>query len=188
MKKLTFLTKIFLFLTSYSPLVIIYLIVDFDSEEICYFTHPILSLSAIILIILLLLFTYFFFRHFNNSQDNENVSIINVSNMDGELLSYIFTYILPFLGFPEDKKLIVSLFILTMIGFIYIRSNMIGINPIIGLFGYHIIKIEYKKDEWQKNKIGIFISKFSYEELVNEKKIKITEINQGIYLLKEAIE
>ncbi|MGE4456613.1 MAG: hypothetical protein AB7E13_06740 [Arcobacteraceae bacterium] len=188
MKKLTSWTKIFLFLTSYSPLAIIYLIVDFDSEEVCYFTNPIWSLSAIVLIILLFIFTYLFFRHFNNSQDNENVSIVSVSNMDGELLSYIFTYILPFLGFPEDKKLIVSLFILVMIGFIYIRSNMIGINPIIGLFGYHIVKIEYRKDGWSKNKIGIFISKLSYEELVNEKKIKATEINQGIYLLKETLE
>ena len=106
MKQLTVLTKILLFLTSYSPLAVIYLIIDFDGDAVCYFSNPVFSLLAVVILVLIFLFTYFFFKHFNNSSDNENVVIINVSNMDGELLSYIFTYILPFLSITVNGCLL----------------------------------------------------------------------------------
>lgn len=107
--------------------------------------------------------------------------------MDGEILSYIFTYILPFLGFPSDKQLPISLFLLIIIGILYIKSDMIGINPILSLCGFHILKVELEKDGWKKTKDVILISHKDYFLLKHSEIISTIQIEKSLYLLKEIV-
>jgi len=105
--------------------------------------------------------------------------------MDGEILAYIFTYVLPFLGFPEERRLIVVLFLLLIIGILYIRSDMIGINPLLAVFGYHVIKVEWTKDEWQKPKEAMLLSKQDYFDIKQKHTVDAIQINNELFFVKE---
>jgi hypothetical protein len=184
MKQLTGLTRFLLFFTSYLPLVIIFLIIDFKDLKFPFFNHPIACAITIVAIALLLIFTRRFVFYFQDSQDRENVEIVSVESMDSEVLSYIFSNILPFLGFPAERRMAVVIFLLIVVGIIYSHSNMIGINPVLSiLFGFHILKVEFKKADWPTPKTSILLSRLSFWELKHEKKICITQLHNEIFML-----
>jgi len=71
------------------------------------------------------------------------VRVSESQSRDVELIGYILTYLLPFLdiSFSEFTSLVpLGLFIL-VIAVLYINSNMIHVNPILNLLGYHILEI-----------------------------------------------
>ena len=105
MQKLTIFSKLILFLTSYIPLGIICLIIDFDKFQYPFFKHNIGSLLLILLIIILIILLILLLRHFRvRASGWEKMNIVKVENMDNQLVAYIFTYILPFLGFPAARR------------------------------------------------------------------------------------
>jgi hypothetical protein len=188
MKKVSLFSKVILFLNSYTPLGIMYLIGDYSDLKYPFFTHPIFSAILSFCIVVLWIILFLFIRHFKKAEDRQNVKTINVRNLDNEILSYIFTYIIPFLSFPADKTIPMSLILLFVIGILYIKSDMIGINPILSICGYHLIKVEFTNDTWETSKESIVISKIDYFTIKCSKKIKITKIHNEIYLLQEVIE
>ncbi|MCX6168658.1 MAG: hypothetical protein NTX65_04940 [Ignavibacteriales bacterium] len=186
MNKLTLLSRLILFLTSYIPLGIIFLIIDFRELIYPFFKNPFISFSLIVFTCILIVLLLTFLKYFKNkSSPIESMKIINVQNMDGEILAYIFTYILPFLGFPTEKQFPISLFLLIVIGILYIKSDMIGINPILAFFGFHILKVEWTKDGWKKSKEVVLISKEDYFILKHSEIISTIQIEKNLYLLKE---
>ena len=188
MNKLTLFSKLVLFLTSYIPLGIIFLIIDYTKSSNLFFKSPSFSIPLLGVMLALLLFLFSFLSYFKNkSSPIETMKVINVNSMDGEILSYIFTYILPFLGFPSDKQLPISLFLLIIIGILYIKSDMIGINPILSLCGFHILKVELEKDGWKKSKEVILISQKDYFLLKHSEIISTIQIEKSLYLLKEIV-
>lgn len=112
------------------------------------------------------------------------MTIVSVENMNSGILAYIFTYILPFLGFPEERQLGVLIFLLIIIGILYVRSDMLGINPLLAIFGYHIVKIEWKMDGWPKPQEATVISKFTYYETKQSKAIDVMPIQNELHLAK----
>lgn len=67
----------------------------------------------------------------------------SVENRDGEAMSYLVSYVIPFLG-TEDAQfcdLLVKLVIFAILGLLYISSNMICINPVFILFGLHVYSV-----------------------------------------------
>ncbi len=189
MKRLTPVSKIILFLTSYIPLGIILLIIDFDKFTYPFFQNEIYAFVIIILIILLPILLFFFLNHFKHRTSGwEKVKVKSVENMDSAILSYIFTYILPFLSFPEERRIVVIVFMLIIIGILYTRSDMLGINPLLAVWGYHIVKIVWKKDDWPQSKEAILISKHDYYYIKQVKQseiINVFQLQNELYLLKE---
>ena len=104
--------------------------------------------------------------------------------MDNQLLSYIFTYILPFLGFPAERRIVVVIFLLIIIGVLYIRTEMIGINPVLALFRYYIIKVEWKKSGWKDARTVMLISRMDSYSLKYKMTIDAIQIYNELYLLK----
>jgi hypothetical protein len=63
--------------------------------------------------------------------------------MDGEVLSYIAAYLIPFLGIDLTKTNDVVLFcgFLVVLCIVYINSNMLFVNPLLSLAGFHTFEI-----------------------------------------------
>ena len=59
-------------------------------------------------------------------------------------MSYIVTYLLPFLAVKmNDKMDVASLgLFLSVVGVLYVNSNLIHTNPILSIMGYHLFEIE----------------------------------------------
>jgi hypothetical protein len=101
---------------------------------------------------------FLFFRTYRGMTPDQ-VTIKTVSTRDSETLSYIVSYLLPFLGisFMDIPSALSLVIFVVIIGIIYISSNMVYINPILSLRGYHMLEIEDGT-----GKISVLVTKRSY--------------------------
>jgi hypothetical protein len=71
----------------------------------------------------------------------ERIRVESWSSKTGEALSYIVTYIIPFLNFDPAKDLVPLLILLGVIGVVYVNSNLLYTNPVLSLFGIRIFEV-----------------------------------------------
>lgn len=153
------ITLLLLFLTSYTPLFLL-IAIRYTLINRSHFIFGGLSIAAIkeclkwfgIPIVLFLLsflsivFCYKFLQKLDkDSKNGDKASIEKIENRNSESLGYIASYILPFISMNgEDIVELFTFIILMIIIFVvYIRSNMVLINPILNI-NYSIYNIEYK--------------------------------------------
>ena len=62
---------------------------------------------------------------------------------EGEVMAYVSTYLLPFLGLDLSSTtgIVVFLGFLVVVGVVYVNSNMLFVNPLLSVAGYHTFKI-----------------------------------------------
>lgn len=114
----------------------------------------------------------------NKKSNGELVKIVEVENKNNESISYISTYIVPFI-FQDTNNFfdITSIFIvLTIIFFIYTKSNMIVINPILSIT-HTLYQVDYNKKG--KTKKCLLIT--TEEDLESGQEVKINLITKNIY-------
>ena len=93
------------------------------------------------------------------------VQIIDIENKNNESISYLFTYIIPFV-FQDLSALtnVIPIAILLMVtALIYINSSMILINPTISI-SYTLYQVTYLDIESQKQRSGMILTKSKYLE------------------------
>ncbi|EAA0680655.1 hypothetical protein DKP45_16235 [Salmonella enterica subsp. diarizonae] len=114
--------------------------------------------------------------------DGDLVKIIDIENKNSESISYLFTYLLPFL-FQDlsDPISVFSLFILLLVTFlIYCNSSMILINPTLAI-RYSLYNIVYTTGGKNEKK-GMVICKSKY--LDEDDYIKIQKIGHKLFYAK----
>lgn len=181
-----------MFVTSYIPLFGL-LIIRQIKQNFEYLSFAGFSRDKIILafekfglsyfFILISLFGFFGLRFLlqNLEQKKANGEIVklnDIENKNSESISYISTYIVPFI-FQDTNNFfdISSIFIvLIIIFFIYTKSNMIVINPILSIT-HTLYQIDFSKKG--ANKKGFLITKD--EDLETNQEIKINLITKNIY-------
>ncbi len=69
--------------------------------------------------------------------------IVEVKRRDAEVMSYIASYIIPFVTAPLGswEQGVALAFFFAILGIIYVNSNMIHINPVLNLVRYHIYEV-----------------------------------------------
>lgn len=105
-----------------------------------------------------------------------SVKVEAVLRRDGEAMSYIVTYLLPFLALPsgdvgQSIGLAIFLFVL---GVLYINSDMIHINPVLNLVGWHIYEADLAN--------GQTCTLVARRRIRRGNDIKVVEIGQDLYL------
>lgn len=72
-----------------------------------------------------------------------SIAVADVRQKDSEVLSYIVTYLVPFLAVdktkPEQAVAMVGLFILICL--IYIQTSMLYVNPVLTILGYNLVEV-----------------------------------------------
>jgi hypothetical protein len=122
-----------------------------ESNNMDYFryllTEPLFT--GIATIFLILSVTSFFIligliKDVNKTKYPTPIKVKSKSEITSEYIAYIIAYILPFISSQVDKPLgFIPLFaIILTIGFLYIRINLLHINPILNILGYRLFKIE----------------------------------------------
>jgi hypothetical protein len=130
------LTRLILFLSSYAPLFVIVAMRGWrDTRPIAYALVGVAIISVIVL---------FIFLSSARKLASGKVSVASVVSRDGDIMSYIVTYLLPFLAVklndPMDVGSLAVVFI--VIAILYVNSNMIQTNPVLNLVGYHLFEIQ----------------------------------------------
>lgn len=129
------ITRLLLFLSSYFPLSLIFFVILIQEHR--YVAIGILTVGAVGLLWMLL------YLRKAQSLSAIRLKITGFHRSDAEAMAYIVTYIIPFLVIPLHgwKEGIALSIFFVVLGILYVNSNMIHINPMLNLFGYHLYEI-----------------------------------------------
>jgi hypothetical protein len=130
------IVRFILFISSYAPLLLILAIRN-------YAAHPRWGLGLVALASLSALGLFLYLRSCQRLASYPIV-IKTVTSKDGDAMSYIITYLFPFLDAPltDTGKLLSWTVMIVVIGLLYVNSNMIHTNPLLNAAGYHIFAVE----------------------------------------------
>lgn len=179
--------QILLFVISYVPLYFILFFQNLDdklwskSNEFIGLKET-LILNKVSLSFLILIFVsvslYFILYKIVIKSSHEELQIVRIQDNHAEHLSYLATYILPFIGLKFDtwQNILSTVALFYILGHIYIKTNLILTNPTLTLFGYHISKIENEKE-----RMKIIIHK---EALKKGQTEKVVHLTSNVYLQK----
>lgn len=181
--------QILMFIISYAPL---YLILFFQNIDDNIYTKntkdfigikEILKLNTISLSFLALIIVsislYFIFFKIVLKSAPEKFTIKEVKSNSIEHLSYLATYILPFVGLNFDswQSVLATISLFYVLGHIYIKTNMILTNPTLTFFGYAISTIIDSN-----NKAKLVIHK---KGMIKNSEFDFVPLVENIYLLKK---
>lgn len=166
------LVRSLLFLSSYFPLALIFFLLFIGQQPI--WAIVVLTIGTAGLIMLLLYF-FQFARRLAPIQER----IVGLHTRDGETMSYIASYIIPFVAIPFggwQQALALLIFVLVL-GIVYVNSNMIHINPMLNLMGYHLYEITVEHS-------GEPYSLITRRRIERGETLRLVDIGSGIFLEK----
>jgi hypothetical protein len=107
-------------------------------------------------------------------------TIGSIENISNNHLSFLATYILPFVtfDFKDTRNWIILTFMLLIIGIIYVKTNFFYTNPTLSLFGVYVYYITF---EGENTKI-IAISR---RRLKSTDIVRRRHIDENIYFVKK---
>lgn len=183
------IVQILLFIISYVPLYVILFFQNLNDNIYVKDTKDFIGISELIAIntislsflalIIISISLYFLFFYIVLKSSTEKLTIKEVKSNNVEHLSYLATYILPFVGLKFDswQSIFATISLFYVLGHIYIKTNMILTNPTLTFFGYSISTITDSKD-----KTKLVIHK---EELSKNKELDFVPLVENIYILKK---
>jgi hypothetical protein len=129
-----------LFLSAYSPVFLILALRAYGRAcplvimAVCLLLAATVGVMAVLLVV--------------SRTEPQQMRLVTVEQRDGDLAGFLVAYLLPFVGvLASDWRdvLAVALFI-GFIGIVYVNSRMIYVNPLLAVFGYHLILIRATTD------------------------------------------
>ena len=123
--------------------------------------------------------TGFYFWLMRRTAYVQQKKVTSFSKHDSEIMSYIASYIIPFVTFPLGgwKQIVTLLIFVVVLLVIYVQSNMIYINPMLSIVGYHLYEIEVE----QSQRSHYYIAR---KPLERTPEIRFVPLSDDIYLEK----
>ena len=165
------LTRLLLFLSSYFPLSLIFFCVLISE-------HPYAAGGILLCGAVGLLWMLAYLRTVQRLGALQ-VKIAGFQRRDAEAMAYIVTYIIPFLAIPFSgwKEGVALTIFFIVLGILYVNSNMIHINPMLNLFGYHLYEITLED--------GSVHSLITHRTIRHRETIMVIKMTDEILLEKE---
>ena len=169
--------KCILFISSYFPLYIFLLILNIDMynsiEKLKQIPVKIFLISILIFIVISIISLMSIIISKNGTK---KLLIENIERPDDTIISYIMTYIIPILTVNNIDKyeIVVNILLFILIGYLYIRLNLLYLNPLWSMFGY----ISYRV-----NNDTVLITNYKITDL--KIKIKNNQSVKGFYMAND---
>ena len=163
------LIRLLLFLSSYFPLAVIFAVQLYLQKHTGWATACLLAGVAGLIGLAAFMKT--------SAKINPlSIKVVSVSRRDGEAMSYIVTYLLPFIALPSgDLASGISLGVfLLVLAILYINSDMMHINPMLNLTGWHIYEVTLPQGD-----IYTLIAK---NRIRKGTELEVTQMGDWIYL------
>jgi hypothetical protein len=132
--------KALLFLSSYIPLYVIVIVRNYSNQEVLvFFIILILATGGA------LVFTLWGVAR----PAGEYLKMDRVEDISSVNLGYFAAYVIPFLAtdFASISDVISFCILLAIIGVMYMKSDLVYMNPTLALLGFNIYKISIDKDD-----------------------------------------
>lgn len=173
--------KIVLFLSSYIPLFICFIIIlwgiPFKEEMIRYIIAVIISLIILVSVALL----WIVFQ--KTGVGVKKFYIRNVENKTDFIYSYILPYFLALIPLITSNNinfwcnLVLIVFLFVIIFAVYVNSDLLLLNPILTLFGYkyYIVTIEDIDGKNHVRNVIVLSKKYLYDYIGRDEEFKVVE-------------
>lgn len=140
--RLRFFASLLVFISSYFPLVLIFIIKDLDDTTF-YPSHPI---TAAIIAALVLIACAIVLLAARKIESGVPVKVLKVSNKSGDMFTYTIPYMISFYNFDlGDWKTLLSLVVFMSLMFaLSYRTQNVFINPVLALAGYGLYDCQVK--------------------------------------------
>lgn len=172
---LNWISKLILFTSSYSPMLVIIGIQNYDKPIVW-----IIVISFIAIVLALLKLIILNIKKYNPY----DYTIEKVTSLNSDTVTnYLFIYLFPFitLDLTQTKNAIILFFLFCLIGFLYVKSNIIYINPVLNVvFRYNIYSSELAINN-QISKV-ILITKKSEVDLKRNRNLKLGRLSKDIFI------
>lgn len=167
--------RIVMFISSYFPLYVIVIVLYFSKILKGILEFNILIIGVSLFMVALILISFMSVRMLKKGKGSREKVIKDLENPDDTVLSYIMTYIIPLIANGDNSKevYIVNILLFILIGYIYLRLNLIYLNPLWAMFGYIIYRDADKE---------IVITDISREVLRHKERIKGYYISNDIFI------
>lgn len=175
--------KIMMFISSYFPLYIMLLILYNKEIHNAFYTknkYYIIFFISIIILIFLSLFSVYLLKKTSGTRYKRFTTIERTDDM---ILSYMMTYLFPLLVSSDSSNevKIVNILVFILIGYIYIKMDLIYLNPLWAFLNFRIYRcdndimlisdIPYHDLKKINNLYGVYILNYVYIAKRSENKI-----------------
>ena len=136
------------------------------------------------------MYSIFAVRHFKyimRGATKISFKVIKIENINYEYTSFLTSYIIPLIGLNLNgmQQITIIIFLLIVIGIIYVKTNLFYSNPVLALFGFHLYKVDGSfKNNKQKN--GIIL--ISYGEIFQNDEVVYIDFGANIYFARKVVE
>ena len=172
----TLLVRCMLFLSSYFPLALIFFLLFIGKQPIWAIVTLAVGLAGLIIMVL-------YFLQFAPRLGSFQTKVTGMQRRDADVMSYIASYLIPFVAFPLDgwQQGAALLIFIAVLGIVYVNSNMIHVNPMLNLMGYHLYEIAVEKSEVPHALI-------THHRVALGETIHLIDIGEGMFLEKRVRE
>jgi len=133
------LSRVLLFLSSYFPLNLIFFFLLWPPNQnrllaIIFLATGICGIAGLIIYYVVVL----------AQKAKVQIKVDELQRKDGEVINYIAAYAIPFVVLPIDhiEKILALITFFAVLGILYVQSNMIHINPMLNLIGFHLYDVK----------------------------------------------
>ena len=134
-----------------------------------------------LLIILLGLIGYCYFKDSLKNAKRLPVEIETCESVNYENLSFLATYVIPLVCFPLEngREMFVLFAVITIIGCIFVKTNLYYTNPSLVLLGFNVYSIRCKENKGFGTGIVIVKGRLSVSD-----SIKYMSISDNVYFAR----
>ena len=130
-----------LFISSYFPLTLIFGILLWEKHVLLALIILFIGISGFVILLV-----YFYLIAPRRAKFHETVT--ELDRHDGDVLSYVASYLVPFVSLDlTGTQLWAVVVFLAVLLIIYVNSNMIYINPMLNILGFHLYEVKIAKNE-----------------------------------------
>lgn len=124
-----------LFLSSYAPLFLILAILLLHESYV--------ASAALIATLILSLVTLRLFLSTIRESSRVRIEVEEIQPKDGEMVSYIATYAIPFLAAPFEtwEKGVGLAVFFVVVWFMQVKLNLLYVNPVLAILNYHLYEV-----------------------------------------------
>jgi len=106
----------------------------------------------------------------------------SVRDLSSEVGAYVATYLLPLMTVPdpEPRDLIAYALVLTVIGIVFVNSDLVGVNPLLSLWGYRVFQVSGVRKLATGGEADTIV--ISRQRIVAGSTVKVADLATGVSL------
>lgn len=126
------LAQALMFASSYAPLLVIFWLVDSFSSTALGLVCLVVAIAGCLGLLAVMVTA--------SRLNPVSTRLADVRARDTDALSYVVTYLVPFVGANAGtlRERIAYLLLFSVLAVLYIRASLFYVNPLLNLFGYHL--------------------------------------------------